>query len=286
MLHARGLDRAGKPGMRFYLSDDKVNPTEIENAFDQIAAQVEEHPQDKVVVFLAGHTGVFGTNRFCLLLPRFPFPPEEPELVAARGAAPEQAANALLDPETVLPYSFVAVQLMRLKALDRLVIVDACQAEAILQDEQVAAIQEWMEIQNRKSRTSYLMAARRGEPAIEVDPLGHGLFTYTLLRGLGAIGSPKGSRPESPRLALPANADFDGDGVLTTVELNSYVKQHLGEIARVFPDLVASARREAGLNPDKPGFSTSRLIQHPTLQSFGSSFPLVPLSAQPLPGNP
>ena len=72
-------------------------------------------------------------------------------MVAARGAAPP--ANAPLDPEAVLPYSVVALNLMRLKALDRLVIVDACQAEAILSDPQVEAIQEWMEVNTRKSRT-------------------------------------------------------------------------------------------------------------------------------------
>ena len=51
-------------------------------------------------------------------------------VVAARDAAPP--AGAPFDPNAVLPYSVVALNLMRLKALDRLVIVDACQAESIL----------------------------------------------------------------------------------------------------------------------------------------------------------
>ena len=276
VLSARGLDASGNSGLRCFLADDEVTPEKIDEAFREIAAAVRTRPQDKVVVFLAGHTGVFNTNRFCLLLPKYPFPADAPIVVAARGAAPP--ANAPLDPEAVLPYSVVALNLMRLKALDRLVIVDACQAEAILADPQVEAIQEWMEVNTRKSRTSYLMAARRGELAFEVDPLGHGLFTYTLLRGLGSLEP--GKEPQQiAKLSLPPNADFNHDGILTTAELNAYVNQHLKEIAAVFPDLVRS--REAEELPGRPRTPAVMLEQHPVLQSFGTPFPLVPLISQP-----
>ncbi len=78
------------------------------------------------------------------------------------------------------------------------------------------------------------MAARRGEPALEVDPLGHGLFTYTLLRGMGAI-DPKKDPDEIAGLALPPNADTNSDGVLSTSELDAYVKENLPAIAGSFP---------------------------------------------------
>jgi hypothetical protein len=276
VLNARGLDNAGKAGLFISLADEKVTPENLEEAFDQIAVEVENRPQDKVVVFLAGHTGVLNANRFCLLLPDFPFPPGAQQQVAMRGAAPNQAAFPL-DPRFVLPYSIVAFNLARLKALDRLVIVDACQAESILDDQQVVAIQKWMEVGARKARTSYLMAARRGEPAFEVDPLGHGLFTYTLLRGLGAM-DPQHDAQEIKKLGLPPNADFNGDGILSTGELNAYVDENLKVIARVFPDLVVS--RQAELPADKPRIPASELVQHPVLQSFGAPFPLVPLSAR------
>ena len=233
-------------------------------------------PQDKVVVFLAGHTGVFNSNRFCLLLPNYPFPANAPIVVAARGAAP--AADAPLDPDAVLPYSVVALNLMRLKALDRLVIVDACQAEAILSDPQVEAIQEWMEVNTRRSRTSYMMAARRGELAFEVDPLSHGLFTYTLLRGLGAPQDAKEPK-QIADMKLPPNADFNHDGILTTAELDAYLNQHLKEIAAIFPDLVVS--REAEELPGRPRTPAGKLEQHPVLQLFGTPFPLIPLPSPP-----
>ena len=85
------------------------------------------------------------------------------------------------------------------------------------------------------------MAARRGELAFEVDPLGHGLFTYTLLRGLGSLEP--GKEPQQiAKLSLPPNANFNHDGIVTTAELDAYVNQHLKEIAAVFPDLVAAAK--------------------------------------------
>ena len=66
------------PGAAIFLADDEVTQEKIEDAFRKIAAAVRNSPQDKVVVFLAGHTGVFNTNRFCLLLPKYPFPADAP----------------------------------------------------------------------------------------------------------------------------------------------------------------------------------------------------------------
>ena len=187
------------------------------------------------------------------------------------------AAPQAINPDQVLPYYVIAANLMRLKALNRLVIVDACQAEAILEDPQVAEIQKWMEIGSRRARTSYLMAARRGEPALEVDPLRHGLFTYTLLRGMGAI-DPAKDPEEVSKLKLPPDADFNGDGILSTSELDSYVKQNLPEIAKLFPDLVA--RREAQLPVRGQATPVAKLDQRPRLQTVDVSFPLIPLLEQ------
>ena len=69
-------------------------------------------PQDTVIVFLAGHSGVRG-DRLGLLLSR------------------ETAADR---PE-VLPYGEVLRNLTHLDALKRLVIIDACDAGAILDDD-------------------------------------------------------------------------------------------------------------------------------------------------------
>ena len=85
------------------------------------------------------------------------------------------------------------------------------------------------------------MAARRGEPALEVDPLGHGLFTYALLRGLGAIPARREPK-EVTALGLPRDADFNKDGMISTGELDAYSKQVLPRLAGVFPQVVAGRR--------------------------------------------
>jgi WD40 repeat protein/uncharacterized caspase-like protein len=277
VLHARGVDTAGQGGVLDVLFDDEVSAESVKRAFDRIAERVETRPQDTVVVFLAGHTGVFDPQRFCLLLPSYPFPADEPLLVAARDVIPNAEIGNKVDLRHVLPYSVVSVNLMRLKALNRLVIVDACQAEAILADPQVRAIQKWMEVTSRSVRTSYLMAARRGEPALEVEPLGHGLFTYTLLRGMGAV--PLGQEPkEVLELNLPHNADFNRDGILSTSELDAYAKQVLPQLAAVFPQLVANRRAVEG-NRGAPAAPAPepKLDQEARIQSAEVSFPLVPL---------
>jgi hypothetical protein len=282
VLHARGVDAAGQRGIRIVLPEAELNVDTVEAAFERIARRVLDRPQDTVVVFLAGHTGVFNPQRFCLLLPSFPFRPQapipqgEPVLVAARDAPVDAELGARIDSRFVLPYSAIALNLMKLKALNRLVIVDACQAEAILEDDQVRSIQKWMEVSSRRARTSYLMAARRGEPALEIEPLAHGLFTYTLLLGMGAI-SPQGEPAEIKTLNLPPNADFDHNGILSTSELDAYVKQALPEIAAVFPQVFAVKRAAAVTRAGRQAPTSEPLDQALRLQSAETSFPLVPL---------
>jgi WD40 repeat protein len=277
VLHARGLDAAGESGYVDVLRDEDVNRENITSAFARIAERVEDRPQDTVVVFLAGHTGVFRGLSFCLLLPTFPFPAKEPVLVAARDATTDVEEE--VNPDFVLPYSFVALNLMRLKALHRLVIVDACQAEAIYQDPKVRSIQKWMDLSSRGVRTSYLMAARRGEPALEVEPLGHGLFTYTLLRGMGAIpltGEPK----LVSQLNLPGDGDYNKDGVLSTAELDAYAKDVLPRLTGVFPQLLANARAAVDARSKTPVAPRPKPEAEPAPRMQGAevSFPLVPLA--------
>lgn len=277
VLHQRGIGTSQKRGMRLLLTDDQVTPENVMRAFSEVVREVKGNPQDTVVLFLAGHTGVFDGNRFCLLLPGFPFPKEAPLLVASRFANPPLAPGAKLLPEHLLSVSALSVQLMRLDALNRLVIVDACQAEAILADPQVEAIRKWMEISSRKARTSYLMATRRGEPALEIEPLRHGLFTYTLLRGMGEI-SPREERPEIARLKLRPNADFDQDGVITIAELDAYAKEVLPPIAELFPqlpDLVVKREATESASPGPRSSTPDRLDQSLALQSAPLSFPLI-----------
>ena len=280
VLHTRGLTRDQQRGKSILLTDNQVNARNIADAFTQLGREVRGRPQDTVVLFLAGHTGVFDNERFCLLLPKYPFPVDAPLMVAMRGTNPPIADGAKLAADDYLPYSTLAVNLMRLDALNRLVIVDACQAETILVDPQVASIQKWMEIGSRKARTSYLMAARRGEPALEIEPLGHGLFTYTLLRGMGEV-APSDEPKLVADLKLRRDADYDRDGIITTSELDAYVKEAMPPIAAVFPEMVArGAVKENSNSSVERGKATTtaarpNVDQSLRLQTSPVSFPLI-----------
>src|SRR4029077_6615521 len=115
----------------------------------------------------------------------------------------------------------------------------------------------------------YLMAARRGEPALEVEGLRHGLFTYTLLRGMGAGDSDRTQEPpEVSALHPPDNADFDHDGIITTGELEQFARSTLPQIARLFPLLVTRNReQEAKARPDLPKIPPGELEQELRMQS-------------------
>ena len=143
------------------------------------------------------------------------------------------------------------------------------------------ALQNQMEMSSPKVRTSYVMAARRGEESLEADPLQHGILTYALLRGIGAISIAKEPKVITD-LGLPANADFNKDGILTTSELSAYARQALPQISDIFPKLMTDARAapRTGIAPALPRrtpkakSSTERSSKQATrLQSSESSFP-------------
>ena len=52
--------------------------------------------------------------------------------------------------------------------------------------------------------------------------------------------------PEVKALALPADADYNGDGIVSTGELDAYAKQVLPQLAGIFPQLTTAGRGQAG----------------------------------------
>ena len=267
-LHQRGLVLGGEPGLRIVLTDRAVEPKELDRRFRELRDVVKSRPQDTVVVFLAGHTDVLD-KKFCLLLPDYPFLETDPLTVASRDGDGRAARNL----QAVLPYGSIYTQLARLGALQRLVIVDACQAEAIRVDPQVELIRRYMATDSRKAKTAYLLAAREGEAATEVSELKHGLLSYVILRGLKATGVAV-SKAEDPlrESDVPPDADLDKDGRITVVELQQYVARTLPVLAERYPSLVKRG-------PTAGPLTTESRKPDPTfrLQEAEADFPLVPL---------
>jgi caspase domain-containing protein len=276
-LEKNGLGAKASSGRTRPLIDDAVNEKAVELAFEKVRNEVRGHPEDTVVVFLAGHTDLLADgpdrSRFCLLLPSFPFPENAPARALLRGAGIAGEA-VVAPPGTFLPYATIYHHLIRLDALQRLVIIDACQAEAILDDPGVRVVEQLraMDREARQTRTNYFLASRRGEAAGESPVLEHGLLTYVLLRGMGA---PDLKPTPDDLLAFKEHpsADSNGDGRVTTGELRRYVELTLPALAGRLPGMLRSPRSGNLQAPPTPARSAPRLF------SAEASFPLVALPA-------
>ncbi len=257
-LHEHGIHPEGGPGERIVLTNEQVTEEAVAKAFLALRDKVAGHPEDTVVVFLAGHTEVLA-RRFHLLLPAFPFP---------------SGTVGMLDvaPGTTLPFAAIYRNLSRLDALRRVVVIDACQAQEIHNDPAVLRIREAIDDGAHRARTAYLLAARRGEPAGEVAAIEHGMLTYVLLKGMGR----EGLKPV-PGLAAsegPTGADRDHDGLVSTDELRWFADLTLPRLALTFPPLVQVERAGAAPIEVRPA---ANLGQEPRMQSSGAAFPLVVL---------
>ena len=267
-LHRSSARISGVPGLQIVLTNRDVTEAKVDEAFFRIRDRVKNRPEDTVVVFLAGHADAL-RDRFYLLLPNFPFP----DLDARTGHPERILSPSEINQDMVLPYVALYRNIARLNALQRLVVVDACQAEAILDDPGVRVLQQLIDNGAQRAKTAYLMAARRGEPAGEVAALAHGLMTYALLKGMG-----KPDLESVPGLTLfddLPSADQDRDGVITTAELRWYTDLTVPKLASIFPTVVQRAGIDGARENVRP---TANLGQRPRLQASDTSFPLIEVS--------
>ncbi|WP_406700920.1 caspase family protein [Singulisphaera sp. Ch08] len=266
-LEKSGNRASGTPGLQIVLTNADVTEAKVNEAFTKIRERVKTRPEDTVAIFLAGHADTLN-GQFHLLLPSFPFSESDPKT-----GRPKRGMAALdLASQSVLPYVAVYRNLSRLGALQRVVMIDACQAEAIRDDPGVRMIQELVDTDAHRAKTAYLLAARRGEPAGEVAALAHGLMTYALLKGMGDP-----NLETVPGLTLfneLPSADQNRDGLITTDELRWYASVTVPKLAASFPQLVMRAGANAQSTPFRP---TANLAQDAQLQGSVVSFPLVEL---------
>jgi hypothetical protein len=258
------------------LQNEEVTVDRVRKEFEQLRRSVIGRPEDTIVVFLAGHAAL-RRDTFCLLLHDAEIP-EEPsgENVAMRAPLdlPRSMVRPVDDP-TVLPYPTVHFELSAADALSRLVIVDACQAEAIynrLEERNWARteLNRLHDALSRRAHTSYILATRRGEREPESKELGHGALTYALLRGMGER---EGKAPPAVEaiFAQHPSADLDGDGWINTSELERYARLTVPRVAAEFKG------KERGPEPAPAGERASVAGDF----DQAASFPLIAVPRRP-----
>ncbi|MEP1033399.1 caspase family protein [Ekhidna sp.] len=132
-------------------------------------------------------------------------------------------ASRLYDSDKMNEYGIEASQLqqamLEIKALKQLIVMDACQSGGSVEIlAQRGAPEEKAIAQLSRSSGIHVMAAAGSEQyATEFESLGHGLFTYALLKGLSgaADGAPK-------------------DGKVTIYELKGYLDDQVPELSILY----------------------------------------------------
>ncbi|MDX2039328.1 MAG: caspase family protein [Isosphaeraceae bacterium] len=235
-LHSKGV-RASE-GLTYVLRDDEVNEASVTEKLRMLRNRVRDRPQDTVAVFLAGHTDMVG-NRFSLLLPEFAF---------------SEVAGTLNPRGTFLEFSTIYRYVAFLGCQNRLMIVDACRSGEIFNDPRVQYVRREFDSDAHKGKTSYILAARKGEVAGESAVLGHGLLTYALLKGMGAPNLSEVSFTDV--FERYPTADRDRNKVVTAEELRWYADLTVPKLSRETPLLVQRSGVSRPATPRPPGGET------------------------------
>ena len=247
-LHDRGVQGVDRPGERIVLIDDEVNARGDRRRLPRSSGTPSRaSPRTPWSCSSpATPTPTTKTDQFCLLLPDFPFeaprrpPVAAPGNVGASGGTPGGGRRALVGDPDVLPYVVLYNRLARLEALQRLVIVNACQAGAILEDPAVRNIQRLVERGRGRPGTRTSWPPAGASPPTRPTPSSTACSPTPCSRGWG----PRASRPIPADLGGfpgPPSADLNRDGLVSTDELVAYADETLPRLARMFPQLVLRA---------------------------------------------
>jgi uncharacterized caspase-like protein len=179
------------------LYDGAATKSNILKKLDELSSKIQQ--EDVFIFYYAGH-GSMVDNRF------FFIPTESSRLYDISALEKESIEADLLQEK-----------LKQIKALKQLIVMDACQSGSSVELLAMrGAAEEKAIAQLSRSAGIHVMASAGSEQfAAEFAELGHGLFTYVLLKALqgDADGSPK-------------------DGKVTIYELKSYLDDQVPEMTQ------------------------------------------------------
>ena len=179
------------------LYDRDASAEKILSTLDALSGKI--HPEDVFILYYAGH-GSVTDNKFYFI------PTGSIRLYDAKSLEKEAIEASVLQEK-----------LRQIQALKQLIVMDACQSGASVELLATRGASEEKAIaQLSRSAGIHVMASAGSEQfATEFSALGHGLFTYVLLKALEgeADGAPK-------------------DGKVTIYELKSYMDDQVPEMTR------------------------------------------------------
>ena len=179
------------------LYDKNATRSDILAALDDLAGKI--HQEDVFVLYYAGH-GSMVDNKFYFI-------PTENSRLYDPGTLQKEGIEA----------SILQEKLKNIRALKQLIVMDACQSGGSVELLATRGASEEKAIaQLSRSTGIHVMASAGSEQfAAEFTELGHGLFTYVLIKALegAADGAPK-------------------DGKVTIYELKSFIDDQVPEMTR------------------------------------------------------
>jgi WD40 repeat protein len=185
------------------LFDAEATRTNIEVAFNQIINQAR--PQDALIFYYAGHGAMSlsgdGPADF-YLVPH--------DVIRIYGDGDGLTTNGIAA-------RTLSELLKSVRAQKQLIILDACESGGALEAISMRGAAEEKAIMQlaRAVGVTVLASAGQDQIATEFDELGHGVFTYALLKGLN------GEADGSPR-----------DGKITIKELEAYINDQVPELTK------------------------------------------------------
>ena len=179
------------------LADENATQANIINAL--VALQRRALPEDVVIVFLAGHGASLGSSWY--FIPYDLRNPEREEELSTLGLSSTRLAE----------------ELRRVSSQKVLLLVDACYSGSMLSAFRGYEDRKALAMLARSAGIHILAAATRDQRASEVPDLGHGVFSYALLRGLGGSAALR-----------------DVDQQVTVQSLVAYIRSQLPDLGRQY----------------------------------------------------
>jgi hypothetical protein len=159
--------------IKYPVFDTDATREKIENAFSRITA--DARPQDVFVVFYSGHgTTSEGSKE------------KRPDFHFALTEVTQLYGNDVMLEKNGLS-GFRLIELMgKVKATKQVIVVDACEAGGLVKTAMFRGGAEEKAIQHlaRSTGSAILASTATDQFATEFEQLGHGVFTYALLKGI------------------------------------------------------------------------------------------------------